>query len=144
MVQRLRPGILAEAVSHLIGGHDASTVDEIQDRIIQTINAPGVSTGKSLWPWFVNLEFMPSQKAFRLHMDPNMSLSEAESLKASLLRDYADTRMTVPPTKLNPALADPGQAYAAMYTGPDETILFIIPVERALEDAQRKLQQGAA
>lgn len=134
--------IFAEAASHLIGGHEASTVDEIQDRIIQVINVPGVSQGKSLWQWFVNLEFMPSQKAFRLHMDPNMSLSEAESLKASLMRDYPETRMTIPATKLDPSLGDPGLAYAAMDTGPDETILFIIPVEQALEAAAKRLQQG--
>lgn len=135
--------IFAEAVGHLIGGHEASTVDEIQDRIIQVINVPGVSQGTSLWQWFVNLEFMPSQKAFRLHMDPNMSMSEAEALKASLMRDYPETRMTMPATKLDPSLGDPpGLAYAAMDTGPDETILYIIPVERALEDAARRLQQG--
>lgn len=134
------PSIYAEAVSALIGGHEPSTVDEIQDRIIQIVNLPGATTGKALWDWFINLEFVPARDGrdayFRLEMDQEMTVDEVNRLAAALDREYNGVTVSAPPTVSDPSLREPEDRYVAMEPHPDETITFIIPAGDALEKAR--------
>lgn len=132
--------IFVEAANALIGGHEPSTVDEIQDRIIQLVNLPGATAGKALWDWFINLEFVPSRDGrdayFRLEMDQEMTVDEVNRLASALNREYPGVSVNAPPVVADPSLREPEDKYAAMEAHPDETITFIIPAAAALERAR--------